>query len=102
MKHTLATTTLAAAIGIAIAAMGTAQAQQAAKPINAQQQAVMERMMKNNLEKCYGVAARAKNDCAEGAHSCVGQSTIDRDKASFVALPKGDCQKLAGGSLKAS
>src|SRR6266851_6955377 len=102
MKHKLATTTLAAAVGIAIAAMGTAQAQQAAKPMNAQQQAVMDRMMKNNLEKCYGVAARGKNDCAEGAHSCVGQSTIDRDKASFVALPKGDCLKISGGSLKAS
>ena len=102
MKHRLATTTLAAAVGIALAAMSTAQAQQAAKPMNPQQQATMERMMKNNLEKCYGVAARAKNDCAEGAHSCVGQSTIDRDKASFVALPKGDCQKLAGGSLQTS
>ncbi len=98
MKHKLATTTLAAAVGIAIAAMGTAQAQQAAKPMNAQQQAVMDRMMKNNLEKCYGVAARGKNDCAEGAHSCVGQSTIDREKASFVALPKGDCLKISGGS----
>jgi len=102
MKHKIATTTLAAAIGLAIAALGTAQAQQAAKPMNPQQQATMERMMKNNLEKCYGVAARAKNDCAEGAHSCVGQVTHDREKASFVALPKGDCQKLAGGSLTPS
>jgi hypothetical protein len=35
-------------------------------------------MQKNNLEKCYGVAARGKNDCAEGQHSCVGQATHDR------------------------
>ena len=101
MKHKLATATLAAAIGIALAAASTAQAQTKEQQAAARQ-ATMERMAKNNLEKCYGVAARAKNDCAEGAHSCVGQSTIDRDKASFVALPKGDCQKLAGGNLKAS
>ena len=53
-------------------------------------------------EKCYGVAARGKNDCGEGAHSCVGQATHDRDKASFVLLPKGDCQKIAGGKTQTS
>ena len=66
-----------------------------------EQQMTMERMTKNNLEKCYGVAARAKNDCAEGAHSCVGQSTRDREPGSFVLLPKGDCQKIAGGKTSA-
>ena len=101
MKQTLATTALAAAIGLALA-MGAAQAQQAAKPLTKEQQATMERMQKYNLEKCYGVAARGKNDCAEGAHSCVGQASIDRDKASFVLVPKGDCQKLAGGSLRSA
>ena len=102
MKHRLATATLAAAVGIALAAMSTAQAQQAAKPMTPQQQATMERMQKFNLEKCYGVAARAKNDCAEGAHSCVGQATRDHEKSSFLLVPKGDCQKLAGGSLQSS
>ena len=102
-RSTLATATLAAAVGLALAAEDfPAQAQQGGKPMTKEQQATMERMQKNNLEKCYGVAARGKNDCAEGQHSCVGQSTHDRDKASFVALPKGDCQKLAGGSLKPS
>ena len=98
MKQTLATTTLAAALGLALGAMGTAQAQQPAKPMNAQQEAVMKWMMGNHLVKCYGIAARGKNDCAEGAHSCVGQSTIDRDGASFVAVPQGQCEKIAGGS----
>jgi uncharacterized membrane protein len=104
MNRTLATATLAAAVALAMAAQGAfAQGQQpSGKPMTQEQQQVMERMQKGNLEKCYGVAARGKNDCAEGAHSCVGQSTINRDKASFVLLPKGDCQKVAGGSLKAS
>ena len=52
-------------------------------------------------EKCYGVAAAGKNDCAAGAHSCAGQATKDMDKTSFVYLPKGACAKIAGGSLKA-
>ena len=52
-------------------------------------------------EKCYGVAKAAKNDCAAGVHSCAGQSTKSMDKASFVYLPKGACEKLAGGSTMA-
>jgi uncharacterized membrane protein len=50
-------------------------------------------------EKCYGVAKAGKNDCAAGAHSCAGQATKNFDKASFVVVPKGVCEKLAGGSL---
>ncbi len=100
MKRSLASATLAAAVGLAITA--SAQAQEGKKPMNKEQQMTMERMTKNNLEKCYGVAARGKNDCGEGAHSCVGQATHDRDKASFVLLPKGDCQKISGGKAQAS
>lgn len=95
-RRTFVPSALAAAVGLAMAAQALpAKAQQ--KDPKAQ---TMERMTKGNLEKCYGVAAKAKNDCAEGAHSCAGQATVDRDKASFVLLPKGDCSKLAGGSLK--
>jgi uncharacterized membrane protein len=100
MNRTFATATLAAALGLALAGHGSLAQQQGGRPMTKEQQQVMERMQKQNLEKCYGVAARGKNDCAEGAHSCVGQATHDRDKASFVLLPKGDCQKLAGGSMK--
>jgi uncharacterized membrane protein len=101
-KRSLATATLAAAIGLALGApLTTAQAQQkAGKPMTKEQKMTMERMVKNNLEMCYGVAARGKNDCGEGQHSCVGQATRDRDPESFVLVPKGDCQKLAGGKTK--
>ena len=101
MTRSLATATLAAAIGLALNAPAQAQSM-GDKPMTKEQKMTMERMAKNNLEKCYGVAARGKNDCAEGAHSCVGQSTRDRDPASFVLVPKGDCQKLAGGKTQAS
>ena len=62
----------------------------------------MARMAQQHLEKCYGINAVAKNDCAEGAHSCAGQATQARDVKSFVMLPAGDCGKIAGGNLKAS
>src|SRR5689334_2853911 len=62
----------------------------------------MMRMQQSKLEKCYGINAVAKNDCAEGAHSCAGQATKARDTQSFVLLPAGDCGKIAGGSLKAA
>lgn len=52
-------------------------------------------------EKCFGVAKAGKNDCAAGAHSCAGQSTKDGDKSSFIALPAGVCERLAGGSMMA-
>ena len=48
--------------------------------------------------KCYGVAKAGKNDCSAGAHSCAGQATENSDKASFVYLPAGACEKLAGGT----
>ena len=32
----------------------------------------------------------------------VSDKSTDDDKGSFVLVPKGDCQKLAGGSPKAS
>ena len=62
----------------------------------------MMRMQANKLEKCYGINAAAKNDCAEGAHSCAGQATQARDAKSFVLLPAGDCSKIQGGKTTAS
>ncbi len=50
-------------------------------------------------EKCYGVAKAGKNDCAskDGSNSCSGQSTKDADPNSWLHLPAGVCDKLAGG-----
>jgi uncharacterized membrane protein len=51
-------------------------------------------------EKCYGVAKAGKNDCQTATHSCAGTSTTDADAASWIYLPAGTCEKLAGGSLQ--
>ena len=99
----LAAAALSTAIGLAlgmqavpyVAAQGLANPPQVVKDN-------MARMQQQHLEKCYGINAAAKNDCAEGAHSCAGQATQARDVKSFVLLPAGDCSKIAGGKTTAS
>ena len=96
-RYVLAASTLSTAVGLALAMQ--------ALPVQAQPQVVkdnMAKMEKNKLEKCYGINATAKNDCAEGAHSCAGQATQARDAKSFVLLPAGDCAKIQGGKTTAS
>ena len=83
MHRKLATATLAAAIGLV-----------AATPLVTAKADDMQ-------EKCYGIAAKGKNDCAAGAHSCAGQSTMAKDPKSFVLLPKGACGKIEGGKTSA-
>ncbi len=51
-------------------------------------------------EKCYGIVKAGKNDCQTSTHACSGQSTRDRDPESWIYLPAGTCEKIAGGSLK--
>jgi uncharacterized membrane protein len=99
MNRTLATTTLAAALGLATALSAVGAANMPTPQVVKDN---MARAMANHLEKCYGINAQAKNDCAEGSHSCAGQATKARDPKSFVLLPAGDCGKIQGGSLKAT
>ena len=56
---------------------------------------------KTDMEKCYGVAKAGKNDCAGAAHSCAGQAKADAGGKEFIAVPKGTCERLSGGSLSA-
>ncbi len=53
-------------------------------------------------EKCYGVAKAGKNDCATKTSSCAGTAKQDKQKDAFVVVPKGLCDKLAGGSTTSS
>jgi len=53
-----------------------------------------------DTEQCFGIAKAAKNDCKAGAHDCAGKSTVDADPQSFVLVPVGTCEKIAGGKLK--
>ncbi len=50
-------------------------------------------------EKCYGIVKAGKNDCQTKTASCAGSATKDNQKNAFLFLPKGDCEKITGGSL---
>ncbi|MCG3864303.1 MULTISPECIES: DUF2282 domain-containing protein [unclassified Photobacterium] len=53
-------------------------------------------------EKCYGVAKAGKNDCATKTTSCAGSAKEDGQKDAFIAVPKGLCDRLHGGSTESA
>lgn len=54
------------------------------------------------MEKCYGVNAAGKNDCATATSSCAGTAKHDDQSDAFIMVPAGTCAKIAGGNLSAS
>jgi uncharacterized membrane protein len=43
-------------------------------------------------EKCFGISAAGKNDCAStGNNSCAGTAKIDFDKSAWKYVPAGTC-----------
>ena len=56
---------------------------------------------KMEMEKCFGIAKTGMNDCSsdKSAHSCAGQATKNNDPNDFVAVPKGTCGKISGGTM---
>ena len=73
---------IATLVGVAAASLAAAEA---AKP---------------PMEKCYGVAKTAQNDCGTARHACAGLATSDNDPAEWKYVPKGTCAGL-GGKLAA-
>ncbi|MFI4905586.1 MAG: DUF2282 domain-containing protein [Steroidobacterales bacterium] len=96
-RYLLSASTLSAAVGLALVLQAPVRAADMSDPVKAN----MARAMKDKLEKCYGINAVAKNDCAAGSHSCAGQATAARDPKSFVLIPIGDCAKIQGGTTTA-
>lgn len=52
----------------------------------------------DTIVKCKGVAKKGKNDCGANGHSCAGMAETDGDAHEWVAVPKGTCDKIVGGS----
>ena len=52
------------------------------------------------VEKCYGIAKKAKNDCGTSKHACAAQAKTDNDKNDWMYVMKGNCDRIVGGSLK--
>ena len=53
-------------------------------------------------EKCFGIAKAGKNDCQTASSSCAGTSKKDAQMDAWLSVPKGTCEKIAGGSLTSS
>ena len=51
-------------------------------------------------EKCAGIAKKGMNDCGTSKHNCAGQAKGNNKKDEWVYLPKGRCDKIAGGKVK--
>ena len=84
-KRTLATSTLASALALAIAPVHAADA-------------------KAPQEKCFGIAKAGQNDCAsaDGSHSCAGQAKVDKDGNDWRYVAKGTCEKMGGSTTAAA
>jgi uncharacterized membrane protein len=52
-------------------------------------------------EKCAGVVKAGMNDCGalDGSHGCSGMAKKDNDPNEWIWVPKGTCEKLAGGKV---
>ncbi len=50
-------------------------------------------------EKCAGIVKAEMNDCAANGHSCAGQAKVDNDPNEWISVPKGTCEKIAGGKV---
>lgn len=100
MTRTYTTAILAAAVALALAPGKPATA--ASPEMEKMMAESAEAIKAGKIEKCYGVAKAGGNDCQTATASCAGSSTKDADKAAFIAVPKGTCERLAGASLNPS
>jgi|ERR1700674_2371580 uncharacterized membrane protein len=55
-----------------------------------------------DTEKCAGIVKAGKNDCGTSKHACAGQVKTDNDVESWIQLPKGTCERIAGGHVTTS
>jgi uncharacterized membrane protein len=105
MSHFTVSTAVAAAIGLALSLQGCASHemhdQAMADTTPPPVKATMAKLAAGGVEKCFGINAVGKNDCAEGAHACAGMATKAMDPGSFVLVPTGACSKIDGGHMAA-
>ncbi len=52
-----------------------------------------------DVEKCYGIARKGLNNCANAQHGCYGYAIKDAMPDEYVFVPKGSCLRIKGGSL---
>jgi uncharacterized membrane protein len=57
---------------------------------------------KGDQEKCAGIVKAGKNDCGTSYSSCAGTAKKDHDKEAWIYVPKGTCERIAGGQVTTS
>jgi uncharacterized membrane protein len=55
---------------------------------------------KGNNEKCAGIVKAGKNDCGTSKNACAGQVKASGDPEAWIYLPKGVCERIAGGRIQ--
>lgn len=80
----------------AVIAMGIAT-----QTIAADNTTMKHHKMMKGMEKCFGITKAGKNDCGSAEQACAGSAKIDNDKSAWIAVPKGTCDKIVGGSTQA-
>jgi uncharacterized membrane protein len=53
-----------------------------------------------DMQKCYGIAKKAMNDCGNSRHACAAQATSDNQGDEWINVAKGNCLRITGGSLE--
>jgi uncharacterized membrane protein len=54
---------------------------------------------KDDVEKCAGIVKAGKNDCGTSKSACAGTTKADRDSEAWISVPKGTCERIAGGMV---
>lgn len=54
---------------------------------------------KAETEKCAGIVKAGMNDCGANGHACAGKAAKDSEAGEWITLPKGTCEKIAGGTV---
>ena len=54
---------------------------------------------KMETEKCAGIVKAGMNDCGANGHACAGKAAKDSQPGEWITLPKGTCEKIAGGTV---
>jgi len=57
---------------------------------------------KDDQEKCAGIVKAGKNDCGTSYSSCAGTAKKDGDAETWIYVPKGTCERIAGGKVTTS
>ena len=50
-------------------------------------------------EKCAGIVKAGKNDCGTSKSACAGTTKADGDPEAWILVPKGTCERIAGGKV---